>query len=912
MAVMEDGPASLPPTLAPPEYLVLGRVEAWRAGREVPLGRRRERTLLAVLLLAAGQVVPVTRLVDLLWDDEPPATARASLHTHVSRLRAHGVGVSARDGGYRADVEPLAVDAHRFVRLVSQARAVSDPARRAQGLRAALALWRGDVMADTATDLLRARVCAELTELRFTATELAVEADLACGRHAELVGELTALTAEHPLREELWAHLLVALHRCGRRPEALDAYARARRCLAEELGVEPGPRLHRVYQDILANSSTVDAPAARHQLPRDITEFTGRTAELRALHRIVATAPDTAVTIVAIEGMGGVGKTRLAVRAAHQLASRFDDLQLWADLRGFDPDRRPVPASAALDHFLRLLGVPDQHIPPGEEERAALYRDRLAGRRALVVLDNVADERQVRPLLPASPSSLVLITSRRGLAGLDGAHSLPLREFSAAESVALLSTVVGAERVAAEPAAAARIAELCGHLPIAVGLAARRLRARPAWRLADLAARLDLPSSVRAIFDLSYDGLPERGQRLFRLLAVHPGDDVTPLSAAALADLPDVEAELELLVDEHLLDPTVPGRYRMHDYLRAYAKSLPDKESQAAQARVVDHYLAYARQATRLLRPTDTRRVPADFRGAGLSTPAEAVAWAGDEHPNLVAAAHLAGGLPNRSVVVDLVAALYWPLANRGLSGDRIALCELASSVAHSLGDVAGEAQALEDLGTVLGQIGRFDESVAYNRQALALWRAVGDVLGEQGCLSGLGITYQQQGLFEEALHCLDEALAVNRRAGHRPGAASVLNYQGLVHQGLKEHDTAVDRHAASAAIHHEVGNTFGEAVALANLSWAHQRAGRPRDALPSHGRALALFRTLGDRYNEAEQLWGLGAAHHALGAPDEARAHHHAAITILEEINLLSRPEAEALRADPAPPTPDIIRLNT
>jgi DNA-binding SARP family transcriptional activator/tetratricopeptide (TPR) repeat protein len=919
MTGMEDGPASLPTTLPQPLYLVLGRVEARRDGRELPLGRRRERSLLAVLLLAAGQVVNTARLVDLLWDDAPPATARASLHTHVSRLRAQGIEVSARDGGYCADVDPLAVDAHRFVRLVAEAREVSDPVRRSARLRSALDLWRGEVMADTATDLLRARVSAELTELRFTATELAIKADLACGRQAALVGELTALTAEHPLREELWAHLLVALYRCGRQGEALDAYTRARRCLADELGIEPGPRLRQLHQDILTNSPALDAPStARHQLPRDITEFTGRADELRAVHDIAAATQDTAVTIIAIEGMGGVGKTRLAIRAAHQLASRFDDLQLWTDLRGFDPDRHPVPASAALDYLLRLLGVPDQHIPPGEEARAALYRDRLAGRRALVVLDNVADERQVRPLLPASPSSLVLITSRRSLAGLDGVHCLSLDAFSEAESVELLSTVVGSSRVAAEPSAAARITELCGHLPIAVGLAARRLRARPRWRLADLASKLDseLPPSVRAIFDLSYDGLPPWCQRLFRLLGPHPGDDVTALSAAAMADLPVTEAAagLELLQDEHLLDETTPGRYRLHDYLRAYAKSLPDAadEREAALSRVVDHYLTYARQATRLLRPTDTRRVPADFRGGGLTSPAEAVAWAAAEHANLVAAARLAADLPDPSPVVGLVLALYWPLANRGLSGDRIALNELAVSVARSLGDVRAEAQAWEDLGTVLGQVGCFDESVAANRRALALWRSLGDFLGEQGCLSGLGITFQQQGLFEEALACLDEALTVNRRAGHRAGEASVLNYQGLVHQGLKEYDTAVDRHAHGAGIHHEVGNTFGEAVALANLSWAHQRAGHAHEAIATHDRALTLFRDLGDRYNEAEQLWGLGEARQALGHHDQARTHHHEAIAILEEINLLSPTESEALRNNPAPPTPDIIRLNT
>lgn len=925
MIGMEDGAASLPTTLPPAEFLVLGRVEAHRGGRELPLGRRRERSLLAVLLLAAGQVVPTERLVDLLWDGIPPATARAGLHTHVSRLRARlpGVDVSARDGGYCAEVDPETVDAHRFVRMVAAARELADPARRATELRAALALWRGEAMADTATDLLRARVTAELTELRFTATELAIEADLAGGRHADVVGELTTLTAEYPLREELWAHLLVALYRGGRQAEALDAYTRARRCLADELGIEPGPRLRQLHQDILtAKAETGDTATAHHQLPMDITEFTGRDAELATLHRLVASARDTAVTVVAIEGMGGVGKTRLAIRAAHQLADRFADLQLWLDLRGFDPDRHPVPASAALDTFLRLLGVPDQHIPPGEEERAALYRDRLTGRRALVVLDNVADERQVRPLLPASPESLVLITSRRTLSGLDGVHCLPLRAFTATESVELLARVAGADRVAAETQAAHRITELCGHLPIAVGLAARRLRARPSWRLSDLVSRLervderldlDMPP-VRTIFDLSYDGLPARHRRLFRLLGQHPGDDVTPASAAALADVSPAEAEagLELLLDEHLLDQIAPGRYRLHDYLRAYAKHRCQQDDDGAVHRVVAHYLATAQQATKLLRPTETRRIPAAVTNAGLATKADAIAWAAAEHANLMAAARAAADLPDRSLVVGLVLALYWPLANRGLSGDRIALNELAARTARELGDRRGEAQALEDLGTVWGQVGRFEESVAHNREALALWRDLGDPMGEQGCLAGLGVTHQQHGKYDEALSCLDEALNINRGNGFRLGEASVLNYLGLVHQGMKDYDAAVDCHRQSATTHHALGNTFGEAVALANLSWAHQRAGHPEEAIPTHTRSLTLCRTLGDRYNEAEQHWGLGEAHQALGHPDDARTHHHRAIDILQEINLLSPTEADALRRHPTPPTPEIIRLNT
>jgi tetratricopeptide (TPR) repeat protein len=496
-------------------------------------------------------------------------------------------------------------------------------------------------------------------------------------------------------------------------------------------------------------------------------------------------------------------------------------------------------------------------------------------------------------------------------------HYLPLNPFTSEESVELLARVVG-DRVPAEPSAAQRITSLCGHLPIAVGLAARRLRARPSWRLADLVSRLERADerlgSVRTIFDLSYDGLPVRHRRLFRLLGLHPGDDVTPPSAAALADLSLAEAEaaLELLLDEHLLDQRAPGRYRLHDYLRAYAKDRsltddPREVREAAVTRVVNHYLATARQATRLIHPTETRRIPPDSPDAGLTTKADAIAWAAAEQANLIAAARQAGPL-----VVQLVLALYWPMANRGLSGDRIALNELAAVTARAAGDRRGEAQVLEDLGTLWGQVGRFEESVAHNRQALALWRELGDHVGEQGCLAGLGVTHQQHGRYDEALTFLDEALDINRRNGFRIAEASVLNYLGLVHQGLKEFEAAVVHHQRSATTHRELGNTFGEAVALANLSWAHQRSGNPAKAIPHHERSLTLFRTLGDRYNEAEQHWGLGEAHQALGYPEDARTHHHRAIDILQDINLLSPTEADALRRNPTPPTPEIIRLNT
>lgn len=910
---------------------------------QLDLGRRRERCLLALLLLETGEVVPAERLIDLLWDGTPPLSARTTLQAHVSRLRTvldphrdaqYGLCIRKRGRGYLVEADRTAIDVHQFTDLVTSARAEPDAHRQAAQLRAALALWRGPAMAGAASDTLRRRVTVALDELRLEATEAAIDAELRCGRHRELIPELTALTAEHPLREQHWAQLAVALYRSDRQADALDALERARDQLAGTLGIDPGIRLRELHRQILsadpALTTAGDHPAVVvHQLPADIADFTGREKELHELDVLAAEAstPGNPVAICTIEGMPGVGKTRLAIRAAHNLRRRgqFRNVQLWANLRGFHPDLPPADPALVLEEFLRRLGVPSHQVPPDLDARAALYRDRLSRSRALVVLDNAANDAQVRPLLPGESGSVVLITSRRALSGLDGARPLHLAGFSTSEALALLAHHTGTQRVRAELDAARLIVERCGNLPLVVALVARHLRRRPARKLTDLALRLDsgdrldeaLPhaDTVRATFDLSYNSLIPQHRRLLRLLAHHPGETFAAASVAALAGVTTGQAEavLDTLLDERLLQQHGTDRYGMHDLIRQYVSDLSqgqdsDNDRRAAFERVTRHYLALAEQATLAVHPTESRRISTTTVHNGWRTPVEAAAWAESECTNLVAAVHRAtADCP--ALAVRLTFALYRPLANRGHSYDRITLNEIAARTAHRLGDLRSEAQACEDVGTLCAQVGELTTADEYNERALRLWTGLDDRPGRQACLAALGNTRRLQGRTSDAIDLLERAVRLGEESG---GGATALDYLGLAHLRTGRYDLAVDCLTRSARVYATIGNRLGEAIAVANRGWAHQRAGRPHQAIPDHRDSLATFRDLGDRYNEAEQHWGLGQAHHTIGDVPQARHHWTRAITILGDIHLLDDQAAQSLLAQDIPETPEIIRLNT
>ena len=641
------------------EFRLLGPVEAWHGEVAVRLGRRRERCLLAILLLEAGSVVSADRLVDLLWDDDPPPTARASLSAHVSRLRnqldpdgtgALGIRIVGRDGGYLADVAPDTVDAHRFRDLVARATAHHDPVQRSAELRRALALWRGPVFAGVASDRLRERLGHDLTEARMAATELAIDAEVEAGRAAEAIIELTAMVRAHPLRERLRAQLMLAMYRCGRTAEALQVYRETRQFLVTELGIEPGPELQELHEQILAGDSRLAGPVRptgraagpRNDLPRDVADFTGRELDLRRVLEVLTgeAGAETAVTISAIDGMAGIGKTALAVHAAHRLTGRCPDAALFLDLRAHTAGQEPLEPAAALDTLLRAVGVPADSVPHELGERAALWRAELATRRMVVVLDNAATAAQVRPLLPGAPASVVIVTSRHRLTDLEAAHQISLDVLSPSEAVDLFDRVAGDGRAAAEPEQVAAVVRLCGQLPLAIRIAAARLRSRPMWTVAHLAERLTQGQrrldelavgdrSVAAAFSLSYERLNPDQQRLFRRLGLVPVPDVDAHVAGALVGIdPEPAGQLlEELVEANLVQQPAPGRYRLHDLLRDHAAALagtdePEDERRDSTGRALDYYLHACAAAMALVNPRGVQNPhPPDRTTAGHPGP---------------------------------------------------------------------------------------------------------------------------------------------------------------------------------------------------------------------------------------------------------------------------------------------------
>ncbi len=639
-------------------FRVLGPFEVEVGGRPFPLGRRRERCLLAVLLLELGCVMAVDRLVDLLWDEDPPEHARRAVHAHVARLRAalddplggDGVRIVTAGSGYVLHAERSSVDAEQFRQMAGRARA-GTAEERAGLLRAALALWRGPPLVDIASYRLRARVCRDLEELRLLAHEDCIAAELDLGRHAELVAELHGLTDAHPYRERLRALLMLALYRAGRQVEALEVFRSTRALLVDELGMEPTVRLQRLHQVMLHADERLariteaelgqlaDATVVRtrpwevtrripRELPADVAGFTGRAEQLKALDELLPGdrgAAAVPVVISAIAGAAGAGKTALAVHWAHRVAERFHDGQLYVNLRGYALEA-PVRPAQALAGLLRSLGVPPAQVPVEQVEAAALYRSLLAGRRVLVLLDNARFAEQVRPLLPGGPGGVVVITSRNRLCGLvarDGAGRLSIDVLSPAEASDLLVRVLGAARMQAEPDASEELASMCAHLPLALRIAAANLVDRPQLRIAEYVRQLregnrlaalstdgDKQASVSAAFDLSYRVVPAAAQRMFRMLGLAPGPDITVEAAAALAGVTDDEAVhlLDRLAATHLVTEYRLGRYTFHDLLRLYARDRasrdePESERQVAIRRLHDWYVHSADAAVTVLGP---------------------------------------------------------------------------------------------------------------------------------------------------------------------------------------------------------------------------------------------------------------------------------------------------------------------
>ena len=641
--------------------------------------------------------------------------------------------------------------------------------------------------------------------------------------------------------------------------------------------------------------------AAPGLLPRDVPGFTGRNSEL---DRLTGLTRDGSVVVTAIGGTAGVGKTALAIHAAHRLLPQFPDGHLYVDLRGYTPGQAPTGPGEVLEVFLRHLGVAGEEMPVTVEERSGLLRQLLASRRVLMVLDNAATEAQVRPLLPGAGRSLVIVTSRSVLPGLEADDRIDLDVLSEDEAAALLGGLIGAGRAAGYPEAVARVAGLCGRLPLALRIAGQLLAAHPAWPVAKLAgvladerdrlARLaagDL--QVRVAFEVSYAQLVEGDARLFRLLGLHPGPDFDAAAAASLAETGPEEAgrTLDRLAEAHLVTEDVSGRFGMHDLLRLFARGacqqadgLADRE--AAEARLAGHY---ADQARYLDSCVDPRLRPAAARAAeqaGVPLPSmrEALAMFEAERPSLLATLGLAAQRGWDEQVQQLAESTGDSLTVLRYLDDLLTVREAALVAGRRQGDTPAEGRALGNLGNAYTELRRFEEAIGCHQQALAIFRETGDRRGEGQTLNNLGTAYTELRRFEEAIGCHQQALAIFRETGDRRGEGLTLNNLGEAYRELRRFEEAIGCHQQALAIRRETGDRRGEGLTLNNLGEAYQEMRRFEEAVGRYQDALAIFRETGDRYDEGRTLNNLGEAYQEMRRFEEAIGCHQQALAIFRE----------------------------
>jgi DNA-binding SARP family transcriptional activator/tetratricopeptide (TPR) repeat protein len=919
-------------------------------------GPPQQRLILAVLALQAGQVVPAHELIDAVWEERPPRSARASLQALVTRLRQllaqlPGGRLERRGDGYRLRLGPGTTDVQRFRALAQAGREAGDSRAAVAVLDRALALWRGPALADVPDTARVEAIRAGLAEERLSARQDRLAALLELGRDQEAAGELTALLAGHPLAERLAGMLMVALYRCGRRGDALRVFRDMRERLAGQLGVEPGPDLQSLHQRVLAGSlepgpapgpPARSAPGARppvaareaavagaalpvlpRQLPAAVTPFTGRTAELEILSGLLEHMPGAggSVVISAIGGTAGVGKTALAVHWAHHVAGRFPDGQLYANLRGFGPSGAPATAADAVRGFLGSLGLPQDRIPADPDAQAALYRSMLAGRRMLIVLDNAGDEEQVRPLLPGSAGCLVVVTSRRSLAGLaaQGAHLITLDVMSEAEARELLSARLGARRAAAEPEAVSELAALCARLPLALAVAAVRAAASPGFPLAALAAQLrdtparldalaaqDQASSVRAVFSWSQQNLSDPAARMFRLLGLHAGPDITAAAAASLAgtDVREARRVLAELSDAHLITEQVPGRFSCHDLLRAYAIEAAHAqegaaERHAATLRVLDHYLHTAWSAASLLMPgrdpaLDLARPQPGTRPEALGDGDEALGWCRAEHQVLLAAIARAAADGFDAHAWQLP----WALADYfSRTGHWQLLADThrtALAAARRLGDRAGQARAHQGLGYAQIMSSPGQPSHPDLTQALQLYQELGDLLGQAAAHFGFAMAFEGQRRPQAALDHARQVLSLARAAGHRGEEAAALNLIGYLAAELGDYQPALGYCQCALEMHRAAGDRMGQAATWDSLGYVHHHLGHYARAATCYQQALQHAREVGSLLDQATILDHLGATRDAAGDPQAAGDAWRQALGILTGLH---HPRADEIR---------------
>ncbi len=943
------------------EFLALGPVELWSSGERRDLGSARARSLLVMLLLTPRTMLPTETLIDRLWDTRPPAKARETLSVYIARLRAslrQAVGDEVRllggaQGGYLLEVDPEAIDVHRFRRLRRQAAALrgsGDYDDAAGLLHQADALWRGQALAGIRGDWVT-RMRDVLEEERRAAIIERIECELELGRHADLIGELCHLLTRYPFDETLVARQMTALYRTGRQADALSLYRETRSRLIEEQGTEPGTTLSDLHLRILSGDAGLAiSPAGRRGIqvpiaepePLEVAEFVGRDDELSLLTTQTGDSPAIAV----IEGMPGVGKTTLAVRAARMLAGQYPDGLLHLNLHSHDPQSPSLHPAEALRQLLSMLSVPAEQIPKTLDERSALWRAHLSRRRVVVILDDAAGHDQIRPLLPAAGQCLILITTRRRLPGLAGARTVTLDVLSTNEAVSLFRRVVGDGRALDAEQVAAAVA-LCGRLPLAIQVVAGRFAQAgqpglhdlieewsrsPGW----LAGTGTATAEVITAFELSYRALEPDHQRFLRRLGASPCATHSPLAAAALAGcaVGQAEAAIAVLLDCHLLRQAPDGYFLLHDLVRGYAAARARRDDSEAELKqavsgLLEYYLHMADQADRFLYPLRRRGdAQVDSGSAGspvFDTRESAAGWLEAEWRNIVQAASYAGRHEWKRECADLSYLLaeflkirpYWDEAitvhdlalqssryladqariaraslalsevrqHTGRHETAIELAEEAAAIYRSLGDTRGEAESLDQIGLAHQRTARSREALAYFQQAQILYQAAEDPRGVADTLSHSGIACWHLGRYREANDHLDKALSLYRAVPDRRGEAKVLNNLGRVHVYNGQYEKALDIYQQSLQIFEEIDGPQNQAILWQAIGGVHCFSGRFEEALSACRRALKIYRDIGDLPDEADALNDIGYMYQKLAYYDEALIHHQKAQAIARDI---------------------------
>lgn len=935
-------------------FEILGPLRSWRGAVAIDLGPVQQQVVLAVLLLQQNRPIGRQQVINAVWGDAEPRSAGNLLHRHISGLR-HALQLSSdpapessqlawTNAGYVLSVPAGGLDLGTFDREVDaarKARGAGDLATAAELLRAALGRWRGPLCDGLTSPYLEAQR-DRLEERRIDIVEERIDLDLAIGDRDDVVSELRQLVTEYPWRERLHGLLMLALYRSGRRADALTAFQDARELLSEELGIDPGAALQRLHQQILTADPALgtpvdpgvptggDSPVRNRapipaQLPHSVAGFSGRQVEIDWLNALLPEKADDSgatVVITALAGTAGVGKTALAVHWAHQIRDRFPDGQLYVNLRGFDPAGSAMQPTDAIRAFLDAFAVPPDRIPVDLDAQAALYRTMVAGRRMLIVLDNARDAAQVRPLLPGSPTCLVLVTSRNQLLSLvaaDGAQLLEIDLLPADQARSLLANRLGSARVAAEPSAVDAIIDTCAGLPLALSIVSARASANSRRPLEDLADELretrgglyelnvgDEHTDLRDVISWSYHALSAPAGRLFRLLGLHEGPDIGVSAAASLAGIPLAQARALLaeLTSAHLLADRSRGRFVFHDLLRAYARELAHSDDsaedrRAAVHRVLDHYLWTAYRAHELLGPSRDDAISVASPGP-LVTPEElvdhrkALVWFTTEYQVLLAALRQAA-----SQGFDVHAwQLAWAMASfserSGHWLDAPYAQRFALEAASRLGDTYAQAISHGSLAYAYVPLRRYAEAQDHLEQAIELYRALGDYTGQAQAHRGLAVVLDRQDRYAQALEHSQQAFELFKAAGHRTGQARVMNALGWFHIQLGHYQEGLSYCQQALDVQREIDDQYGQADTLDSMAAAYSALGNHEEAIAHYQQAVLLYREFGNRHSEADALACLGDMHLARGNTGEAREAWQGALAILDE---LGHPGASQVR---------------